>query len=352
MKISPIRTTLSKPNFKGQYAYGGSEEALKYNNLWHKASSVEKTLDSYHVDRKNLAYFADPMEPISDTIKEKADYIVYDNEPAYPEIDEVSKNYFGTQRKNYRDDFEEVRQYYYRREMGGFADKADAKYQQWQAAECTRMYDNAGDLRYKKETAEDEVKNLSNKKTKILAGISNTEQEMKAQQELKTNIDQHISDLEKLEKPYRELDKLIDFDAIKAERVMYGTAALRSHHTKKEKALEYGKYQNTQETYKNISNQNNDKTYRVAESKSTLEKEHKKLLDTIAEFKSIQAGCAKTIKNMKEYIAGLQSDVTNIEKQVAEKKSFIEDCKAKLIPLFDELKNFYAKQGIKIIKRG
>ena len=40
-----------------------------------------------------------------------------------------------------------------------------------------------------------------------------------------------------------------------------------------------------------------------------------------------------------------------IEK-LQKKKSFIEDCKAKLIPLFDELKNFYAKQGIKVIKRG
>ena len=55
---------------------------------------------------------------------------------------------------------------------------------------------------------------------------------------------------------------------------------------------------------------------------------------------------------MKEYIAALKTDVSSIDRQVAEKKSFIEDCKAKLIPLFDELKNFYAKQGIKVIKRG
>ena len=61
---------------------------------------------------------------------------------------------------------------------------------------------------------------------------------------------------------------------------------------------------------------------------------------------------SKTIKNMKEYIAALKTDVSSIDRKVAEKKSFIEDCKAKLIPLFDELKNFYAKQGIKVIKRG
>ncbi len=349
MKISPISSTLSKPNFKGQFAYNYNESTLKNNKLWQKNSSVEQTLGAYHVNKTSQAYFADPLEPISDAIKEKADYIVYDNEPAYPEINEVSKNYFGTQRKNYRDDFEEVRQYYYRREMGGFADKADAKYQQWQAAECTRMYDNAGDLRYKKETAEDEVKNLSTKKEKILSGISNTEQELRAQQDLKVNIDKHITDLEKLEKPYKELGQLASDGAIN-EQSMYGAAAVRMHN-KQDKTLEYGKYQNTPETYKNITSEK-DQAYRMSESKKALKEEHKKLQDTIAEFKSIQAGCAKTIKNMKEYIAALKTDVSNIDRKVAEKKSFIEDCKAKLIPLFDELKNFYAKQGIKVIKRG
>ena len=134
------------------------------------------------------------------------------------------------------------------------------------------------------------------------------------------------------------------------EQSMYGAAAVRMHN-KQDKTLEYGKYQNTPETYKNITSEK-DQAYRMSESKKALKEEHKKLQDTIAEFKSIQAGCAKTIKNMKEYIAALKTDVSNIDRKVAEKKSFIEDCKAKLIPLFDELKNFYAKQGIKVIKRG
>ena len=208
---------------------------------------------------------------------------------------------------------------------------------------------NAGDLRYKKETAEDEVKNLSTKKEKILSGISNTEQELRAQQDLKVNIDKHITDLEKLEKPYKELGQLASDGAIN-EQSMYGAAAVRMHN-KQDKTLEYGKYQNTPETYKNITSEK-DQAYRMSESKKALKEEHKKLQDTIAEFKSIQAGCAKTIKNMKEYIAALKTDVSSIDRKVAEKKSFIEDCKAKLIPLFDELKNFYAKQGIKVIKRG
>ena len=130
------------------------------------------------------------------------------------------------------------------------------------------------DLRYKKETAEDEVKNLSTKKEKILSGISNTEQELRAQQDLKVNIDKHITDLEKLEKPYKELGQLASDGAIN-EQSMYGAAAVRMHN-KQDKTLEYGKYQNTPETYKNITSEK-DQAYRMSESKKALKEENKKL---------------------------------------------------------------------------
>ena len=71
MKISPISSTLSKPNFKGQFAYNYNESTLKNNKLWQKNSSVEQTLGAYHVNKTSQAYFADPMEPISDAIKAK-----------------------------------------------------------------------------------------------------------------------------------------------------------------------------------------------------------------------------------------------------------------------------------------
>lgn len=62
MKISPISSTLSKPNFKGQFAYNYNESTLKNNKLWQKNSSVEQTLGAYHVNKTSQAYFADPME--------------------------------------------------------------------------------------------------------------------------------------------------------------------------------------------------------------------------------------------------------------------------------------------------
>lgn len=46
---------------------------------------------------------------------------------------------------------------------------------------------------------------------------------------------------------------------------MYGAAAVRMHN-KQDKTLEYGKYQNTPETYKNITSEK-DQAYRMSESK-------------------------------------------------------------------------------------
>ena len=87
-----------------------------------------------------------------------------------------------------------------------------------------------------------------------------------------------ITDLEKLEKPYKELGQLASDGAIN-EQSMYGAAAVRMHN-KQDKTLEYGKYQNTPETYKNITSEK-DQAYRMSESKKALKEEHKKLQDTI-----------------------------------------------------------------------
>ena len=122
MKISPIRTiTTNAENQQEKTAFKGKTE-IYYGNkqhhvigfanypYWHEDSSIEQTLDSYHADRKGKIYFADPMEPISDAKKMEVDFVIYDNEPAYPDVnEEISKNYFGTERVNYRKNFEKIR---------------------------------------------------------------------------------------------------------------------------------------------------------------------------------------------------------------------------------------------------
>jgi len=71
----------------------------------------------------------------------------------------------------------------------------------------------------------------------------------------------------------------------------------------------------------------------------------------INEFLLLQATCKNTIQEMTQYIESLTGKIAQIDQDIAERKSFIEDCKSRLKPLFEELSAFYKKQGIKVIKK-
>lgn len=373
MKISPINFSITKPNFKGEFCYNYNESTLKQNPLWNTNSSSEETLGSYHANKTNLAYFASPMEPISDSIKEKADFIVYDNEPTYPDINEVRENYLGTLRKNFKNFFEDVRLYFYRREMGGFANKQDAQYRQWQAAECTRMYDAAGDLRYKKETAENTIKNLELDKYKKSTDLNISERELAAQEQMQERIDKHIETLRKLEQPYQELGTILDEEGIKNEQEMYETSSKRKgpepvdeEYLEELKNTAYywegysecpddtpysaSDYENTTLTYSDI-NRARDNGFKLSEANPEIKKQHEKLVETIGVFTMISTICTTNITKIKAHIESLKNSIANTDRQIASQTTFIEDCKAKLTPLFNELKNFYTKHGLKGLKK-
>lgn len=298
MKIFSVKNL----TFKGQErpVYYGEPE-IKNSGLWHPNSSIDRTLGSYHTNPTNKAYYADPMEPVSDAIKERVDYVVYDNEPKYPDVNnEVSKNYFGSERKNYKKDFAEIRDYYYRREMGGFADKADAQYQQWQAAECIRLYDKGGHLRYLKETTEDEIKNIQADIAGKKADLPAKEAELEKQKSLKTSLNKKIKNLSEKESKYNELKELT----------------------------------------KNDLDKNSEETVFISSQISKTRR-------SLAKYQLQLENCQKDIASLRNYIQGFPKMIQSLEGQIKTKKNMVEDFKAKLIPLFDELKNFYAKQGIR-----
>ena len=265
MKIAPINSSATKKeqtNFKGKFEYySGQRPFLTASEDFHPDSSMETILGKFHDNRTGKIYFADPMEPISDETKLNADYIVYDNEPAYPDVNfEVSKNYFGTQRVNYKTQFENIRDYFYRREKAGWADKAEAQYQQWQAAECIRLYDEAGDLRYQKESLEDKVNEIQNKIKQSENSISLTN------------------------------DLIAEKQAELAGITGIATA---------------------------LANKDN-----IAKIQGKIQK--------------LQTRLAKLNKDVSLYKSVLETESPKIN-----------EIKAKLIPLFDKLKNFYAQQGIR-----
>ena len=163
MKIQPMtsasKVTFNK-NFKGTTeTYTGARPYILLSPLFHPDSVVEKTLDAIHKDRTGKIYFADPMEPISDEMKKNVDYVVYDNEPSYPDIEkDLEKEYFSKSTKNNRQQFENINKYFARREKGGWSDNQYAQYQQWQSSECIKIYDKAKTLITERNTLEDAIK--------------------------------------------------------------------------------------------------------------------------------------------------------------------------------------------------
>ena len=310
MKISPIRSYSTnsgnneeKTNFKGRMEiYYGGRPYLQAHKYFHPNSSIEENIGKYHSAKTGKVYFADPMEPVSESIKNEADYIVYDNEPAYPDVnEEVSKNYFGTDRINYRNQYENIRDYFYRREQGGWADKAEAQYQQWQAAECIRIYDKAGDLRFQKETLEDEVTTAKKKINQAENSIDLT----------KTLIAEKEAELQKAENLIPALEtKENAYKAFKAE-------------VDKDNGLN----NNAEQDFAAVGLAG--VTAMLASNK-----------DLIQELRT-------KIQNLKFRLGTLDGNIAGYNNVIETNTPKIKDVKAKLIPLFDELKHFYQKQGIK-----
>lgn len=370
MKVLPVSVSV----FRGRevpYSSVNGEEGLKKLKGYYKNSSVEKTLGKDHSYPKNKAYFADPMEPITQNLKDRVDFVVYDNEPSYPKIEDVKKNYLETNRTDYRKQFEEVREYYYRREMGRFDDVNKSKYQQWQAAECTGLYDKAGDLRYKKETAEDEVNLLKAERAELQKGIESTQKELKTQKLLNNTLESHIKNLKAMSKPYNVINDISGKGA-DVEHILYTAANTRVKYAKAQEeyikqlensdyynngkeaysqdASKYAKYENTTKTYEAVQ-KNMEDAFNIGKTKNSLKKQADLLQKTISNFETTIKENVKTISEMQQYITGLKTKVAETDSKIKEKTSYINECKEKLKPLFEELANFYKKQGIKIIKK-
>ena len=301
MQVFPIKN--NSTSFKGVLVNNRVWTNLKNDSHWHKNSTIETTIGAHHTNTTHAVYYADPMENVSDSIKKKVDYVVYDNEPSYPDVNkDISENYFGTRRKNYREDFEEIRDYYYRREMGGHADKAEAQYQQWQAAECIRMYDKAGDLRYRKEKTEDEIVELQKQiKRENEVNLPANQKALGEEQELERVLVNRLANLEEKNGKYSDLKSFV--------------AKTPAQSSNEEKVF--------------ISSQ--------------LSKIKRNILQTQVEL----ANCQEKIKIAKEYIQDFPKLIAGLNKQIDAKNAVINEFKAKLAPLFDELKNFYVKQGIR-----
>lgn len=297
-------------------------------------SELQQTLGGYHDWRTDHVYFADPEEIVGDDIKKKVDFVVYDKEPKYPHPDEISTSFFGNDNNYYGKNFETIRDYYYRLEMADrrtlneyemnkhgdltleqvqekiayYKDRiAKSQYQQWQAQECLNKYNASSDLRSEKSGLESNIKYL------------------------KSELEKAPQALEYCTKQYERLSKEKEI----ADRTKF-------------------LYEKNIENYKQIllnnaelkQIDNNRRYYNEENDKKTIKAK-------IAIFEKAEKDIQEKLKDIEKNLAYYKNAVEEYPqkikewpKQIKAKEIQLADVKARLIPLFDELKHFYTSKRI------
>ena len=395
MRISPIKssTNFSKPAFKGYMVeekghYYGTPETHKWA-AEHTGRRMEKTLDSFHKNITGKIYYADPLEKVNDNLREMVDYVVYDDEPKFPDINnEVSKLYFGTDGDKWeiQKRFKDSKDYFYRLEMadsktvGEYEQKAwndfdrensrrnaeyfkahvnDAKYNQETIANCEAILQESDGLRYKKDRLAYEIGNIKDSIKHSEADIPRAEMELnhrteidkmlaekvKNLQERKNNYTKILEQLEKNETndaaTLNSLDKLAQINSEGHEEINRTKTYTYNNFISESEASE-----NFKET-KSIFEKNMSKE---ASEKNVVLENIEKLTKSIGEFTKKAEENQAYIKKISDYIKALPQIIADKNKDLANHNQQFEKVKANLIPYFDKLKNYFYSRGLKTIR--
>lgn len=395
MQVLPVNRYTVKPVFRGYvvndnspYGYPQTHlSAAKYTN-----KRYEKTLGTFHADAKNKIYYADPLEKIDDALREKVDYIFYDDEPRFPLInEEVSKAYFFAPEpfgakyiRDYKQEMEEYKQYFYRMEMADSkfaglyynnlmnhidaqdskekldyynARIADAKYNQETAGVCMNIMDEAnGKIDYKNKLIRD-IDNLDYKIKGRYEDINQTDNEIKNRtklnsiletrlENLKTRLNSYSNMVKKLESAQQDIAVGIDF-----------TKETADNHSKKFPHLEeYNAYKEfltipmAEEGYRtayqslNIDNTNEKKEI------SFINSQIKFIKSSIEKYTAQYDENKAILKKASDYKMDLPKVIARMKAELEEKTAELEKVKADLIPYFDKLKNYFYSRGLRQVK--
>lgn len=296
MRILPIFNSNKSLSFGGvKVNYSGTKPYLLSHELYHSNSSSEKTLDVLHSNRTNQIYFADPMESVSLDIKKEVDYVVYDNEPAYPDLDKELKNaYLGDDKYDYSRQFENIRDYFNRRENAGWANKAEAQYQQWQSAECLKLYNQAKDLIRDKNQLLNSCTDTKIRIEQTKGSIELTDSILEKVKNDKKDYDDMIDSLSKKQRLYSELKAEIDKDKLWNKNSERNFVEQNLIHTTK--YLNYQKQKEPSIKF-NISKLED----RKADLVQTLEKYEKTMADNLSKLDSLKETLSSHFQNLKNF---------------------------------------------------
>mgnify|MGYP004458952025 CR=1 FL=1 len=390
MRISPIKSFTNPTNksFKGYttnnyYNYSHCEGAFHSPGGADPSRPVEKTLGTYHRDYNRQVYYADPLEKVSDKTKESVDYVVYDLEPPFPDIEgKIHSYYSGGPRwhDTPEDGFHKFRDYFYRLEMSDSkavaeyeaklwnninpqdsrekadyfkAHVRDAKYNQETAAECLNIFRESETLRDKA----DELwhKNRSNElqMTSYKSDEYLSTREIPRRQKIDAIFTEKIKRLEKRKADYQQLISKLeaekktnesDFNSIREARRAYDSTG----YNVSTKILSYevltNSYDNSQEEF--VKGQKSEN-----KEKETILALIKDLDVTIKSYKERAEENRVILNKISTYAKDeLPNLIANQKKKIEFSKKELEQANKVLVPYYEKLVNYFHSRVIKSIR--
>ena len=390
MKVTPISRSTSFKGIMTDYQIIKGAGDLRNNSHWHNNASVENTVGAFHQNYTGKVYFADPLEPVSDRIKETADYIVHDREPRFPDMDrEVSKLYFFPQNRSNKEkelasDINKYREYFYRLEMadsktvGEYERQAwynndpakarekadyfkahvnDAKYNQETSAACLGILEESKPMRDKKDAIYSEIEALEELIKKREADLPKSKTELAQRKALEGVIADRLAALDVKERLYSGLEENLKTSSktnsagvkITAQALEYNDR----HHSYADRGAVFKEF-----LAKPVSTEAYASVNKALTNAELIEKEEAakvksglKAIRETKEFYTQEAGKNKDyIKKIEQYVKELPGIIDKLERDLALKKHDFEKIKADLIPHFDKLKNYFYSRGLRNIR--
>ncbi len=142
-----------------------NQSLIKNSSSYYPNSSIENTAKYRTGYTTERVYFADPEEFVPEQTKKDFDYIVYDNRPVYPKLEDVRSNYFDfdyipsyywdykDSARDYGQYFKTIAEYYYRLEA---ADKRELEKLKKEKAEFENEYQTSAQYKHELENKKNE----------------------------------------------------------------------------------------------------------------------------------------------------------------------------------------------------
>lgn len=348
MRILPIQShsKMAKTSFKGYFVEGATDNWSHNYQRENSGRRCEQTLGSYHAGKTGKFYYADPLEIVTDSVKEQADFVIYDDEPPFPNPDKDLSQIYFHQNAHYSipgvDKLKRSGEYFYRMEMADKKTLAEYENNVKSGVNLQDSIDKANyyrgriaDAQYNQETIGKSLEIIE--KSKQLR-----EERAKNRYEMCFDYDLGYVISDQMEKTYKNRLEELNNYAEQLPKDIHILEENKEYYEKINKNLE--KYNNDHKVF--YEKNKNFKFVRMSDDNKSQQEEN--------DIKTFINLLAEKIENKKEELIALQTRIANNKQYFEKHLQFAELWKkngADLIPHFHELKEYMQSRGYKVIKQ-